>query len=154
MIRRLAGVGAAVLVGAVLAVAILLGAGLLILHLASGGSSVYCTDSVKTQLAHIANDVDAPDGLQSHPAAEPTCFDSQDGAWTERRFDVDDRHGVAAAMGALSSQLRAGGWLDRPPRSLDTDQLYVHDFDGKRYWAELAAGRRHIWLAVSAGNPL
>jgi hypothetical protein len=146
--------GTAVLFGAVLAVAIIAGAALLILHATFGGSSRYCVEQVKVRLAQLANALEAPDGAKSGPAAKPTCLDSQDGAWTDRRFELDGRHSVSAAVRQLRAQLKAGGWLGRPPLSLDTDELYVHDFDGNRYWVELDAGRHHIWLSVSAGGPL
>jgi hypothetical protein len=60
---------------------------------------------------------------------------------------------MTAVLEALKSQLEADGWLGRPSRDLGTDLVYLHDFDGKRYWAELDAGRRQVWLGLSAGGP-
>jgi hypothetical protein len=150
LIRRLFTLGAAALVGAVLAVATLVGVGLLVLH-SLDGSSEYCRDSVRTQLTIIAQGVEAPVGSRPGPAGQPFCLDSQDGARTERWFAVNDRRETTAVLNAIKSQLKADGWLRRPSQDLDIELTYAHEFDGKKYWAEIDVGRRQVWLGLSAG---
>lgn len=153
LMRWLVTRGAAVLLGTILAVAVLVGAGLSVVYWTFGGSADGCTDSVKTQLADIADAVKSPRGSVSPPSAGPACLDSGGGAWTHRRFDVDGPRKVAPVLRALSSQLVTDGWLRRPVRSRDVDMLYVHDFSGTKYWAELESARLRVWIYLSAAAP-
>lgn len=139
---------AAVLAGAILAVAVLVGAGLLVLHLAFGPPEYY-THSVKSELTRLVNTVQPPIRSESRPAGRPNCDDSVDAAWVQRRFDVDDARGMTSLMGALRSQLEADGWLRRPTRHVE----YVHDFGGKTYWADLDARAMRVRFVISAGGP-
>ena len=74
-----------VLIGAVLAIAIVVAGALLVLHLAFGDSSKYRTDSVRSHLAGLLGEVAAPSGSTAHTGQSGGCDDSSDFAYSSTR---------------------------------------------------------------------
>jgi hypothetical protein len=141
-----------VLIGAVLAIAILVAGVFLVVRAMVGGSSEYCTDSVKGNLVDLAGEVSAPSGSTARNLRPATCDDSFDFAYATRAFRTNEAR-VGAVLVSLRSGLEAKGWARRPRHHLDADAVYFRRSEGKAYWAELSAGQSAVFLTVSIPDP-
>jgi hypothetical protein len=141
-----------VLVGAVLAVATLVVAGLLLIHVAFGDSSEYCTSTVKARLTTLLDEIRPPSGVALRRSYPPECADSVDDVAAARSFTTRGAGGSVHLLAALRAELDAHGWSCSGAGSGDLDAAYARRVDGKDYWAELRSGHKRVLLAINAGD--
>jgi hypothetical protein len=142
-----------VLIGAVLAIAIVVAGALLVLHFAFGDSSKYCTDSVRSHLAGLLGEVAAPSGSTAHTGQSGGCDDSSDFAYSSTRVFGTNGGRVETVLTSLQGELEASGWSQRPRRQIDAEALYLRRSDGKPYWAELSTSTSAVFLIISTPGP-